>query len=66
MSEDEQTGEKFVVVDRILVTEGKYVFIIETKRASLSSAMKQCLLSMKDMGDSNYGGVVYGFVVFSP
>ena len=65
VSEDKQTGEEFVVVDQISVTEEKYVFIIKTKRVSLSSAMKQCLLSMKDMGDSNYRGVVYGFVAFS-
>lgn len=63
VSEDEQTSgyEEFVVVDRISVTEEKYVFIIEAKRVSLGAAMK-CLLSMKDMGDSNHGGVVYGFV----
>ena len=60
VSEDGQTGgyEEFIVVDRISVTDEKYVFIIEAKRDSLGAAMRQCLLSM----NSNHGGVVYGFV----
>ena len=29
---------------------------------SLGQAMGSCLLAMKDMGDSNQVGVVYGFV----
>ena len=64
VSEDLETGgfEKFVVVDRISVTEEKYIFIIEAKREPLGAAMKQCLLSMKNLGDSNYGGVIFGFV----
>ena len=40
--------------------EAKYIFIVEAKR-SFGAAMKQCLLSMKGMGDSNHGGV-YGFI----
>ena len=35
--------------------------MINRKRASVGVAVKQCVLSMKDMGDSNHGGVVYGF-----
>jgi len=69
IAEDLETGgdEEFVVVDRVSVTEGKaleakYIFIVEAKKSSLGAAMRQCLLSMKDMGDSNHGGVVYGFV----
>ncbi|KAF8430201.1 hypothetical protein EV426DRAFT_708345 [Tirmania nivea] len=64
ISEDLEVGgsEEFVVVDRISVTEEMYVCIIEVKRESLGAAMKQCLLSMKDMGNSNNGGAVFGFV----
>jgi len=70
VTEDSGTGgdEVFVVVDRIPVTDGKpleakYIFIVEAKKTSFGAAMKQCLLSMKDMGDSNHGGgIVYGFV----
>ncbi|RPB25755.1 hypothetical protein L211DRAFT_782464, partial [Terfezia boudieri ATCC MYA-4762] len=40
----------------------KYIFIIEAKRDSLGAAMKPCLLSMKDLGDGNHGGVVFGFI----
>lgn len=64
MAEDEETGgyEEFVVVDRIEITEERYILIIEAKRESLGAAMGQCLLAMKDLGDSNHGGVAYGFV----
>ncbi|KAF8538993.1 hypothetical protein BDD12DRAFT_883625 [Trichophaea hybrida] len=59
-----ETGdtEEFVVVDLISVTEEKFVLVIEARRSSLRQAMKQCLLSMKDMRDVNDGGEVYGFV----
>lgn len=64
VSVDGEVGgnEEFVVMDIISVTERNYVFIIEGKRSSLGEAMKQCLLSLKDAGDNNGGGVVYGFV----
>ncbi|KAF8430792.1 hypothetical protein BGX38DRAFT_1230931, partial [Terfezia claveryi] len=62
ISVDGETGgyEEFVVIDGIQVMEEKYILIIEAKRESLGAAMGQCLLAMKDMGDSNNGGVVYG------
>lgn len=64
VSTDSETGgtEEFVVVDLISVMEEKFVLIIEAKRSSLAQALKQCLLSMKDMRDNNGGGKVYGFL----
>lgn len=64
ISEGSDTGgyEEFVVVDRISVAKERYVLVVEAKRALLSTVMKQCLLAMKDMGDSNREGVVYGFI----
>ena len=64
VSVDSKTGgyEEFVVLDRISVTEAEYILIIEAKTVSLGAAMGQCLLALKDMGDSNHGGLVYGFV----
>ena len=63
-SEDSKTGgyEEFVVADTVSLTERKYILIIEAKRVSIHAEMGQCLLAMKDMGDSNHGGVVYGFI----
>ena len=40
----------------------EFVFVIEAKRTSLGKGKKQCLLAMKDMGELNGKGVVYGFV----
>ena len=54
--------EEFVVIDGVLTMEKKYVLIAEAKRESLGAAVGQCLLSMKDMGDSNHGGVVNGSI----
>ena len=49
-------------MDLISVEEEKYVFIVEAKRSSLGKAIRQCALAMKDMGDYNGEGKVYGFV----
>ncbi|KAF8427484.1 hypothetical protein EV426DRAFT_715056 [Tirmania nivea] len=65
ISVDGETGgkEEFLVKDLIGPTiNGSYIFVVEAKRTAMVEAMKQCLLSMKDMGDSNGGGVVFGFV----
>jgi len=64
LSVDCETGgfEEFVMMDVISVTEENFVFVIEGKRSSLGQAMKQCLLSMKDMRDNNKTGEVYGFI----
>ena len=64
ISTDFETGgrEEFVVLDLISITKRNYVLVIETKRSSLGEAMKQCLLSMKDMRDNNGVGQVYGFI----
>ena len=60
-----ETGgyEESIVVDAISVNEDKYVLVVESKRSNLGVAMKQCLLALKDMKDSNSGGgEVYGFI----
>ncbi|RPA93678.1 hypothetical protein L873DRAFT_1815520, partial [Choiromyces venosus 120613-1] len=64
ISTENETGvrKEFVVMDRVSVTEERFVLIIEGIRSSAGEAMKQCLLSMKDMRDNNGTGVVYGFV----
>jgi hypothetical protein len=64
VSTDGETGatEEFVVSDLISVKEEKFILVVEANRSSLGQAMKQCLLSMKDMSDNNCGGEVYGFV----
>ena len=64
ISVDGETGgkEEFVVIDRVSVSEGRFVMVVGGKRSSIGQAMKQCLLSLKDMGDNNGGGEVYGFV----
>jgi len=51
----------FVVMDVLSVTERNYVLVVEGKKGSIGEAMKQCLLSMKDMWDNNNGGYIYGF-----
>ena len=58
-----ETGgaEEFVMVDLVSITE-KFLLIVEAKSTSLGQAMKQCLLAMKDIGDNNTDGKVYGFV----
>jgi len=60
VSVDCKTGgyEEFVVS----VTDTKYILIIETKTAALIAVMRQCLLVLKDIGDSNREGIVYGFI----
>ncbi|KAI5807940.1 hypothetical protein DFH27DRAFT_607628 [Peziza echinospora] len=65
ISIDSETGgmKEFVIIDRISVAEEKFVMIIEGKRGSIGEAMKQILLSLKDAGDNNGGGEVYGFVM---
>ncbi|KAF8538493.1 hypothetical protein BDD12DRAFT_152826 [Trichophaea hybrida] len=63
LSQDcEMGGYEEFVVDIISVMEEMFVFVIEAKRSSFGEAMKQCLLTMKDMRDNNGGGRVYGFV----
>ncbi|RPA93365.1 hypothetical protein L873DRAFT_1748747 [Choiromyces venosus 120613-1] len=61
---DSETGgyQESIMMDLIAVGSRKFVFLVEAKRSSLGEAKRQCLLAMKDMGDNNGGGVVYGFV----
>ena len=53
---------EFVMMDLVSVTERYYVMVIETKKSMVGEAMGRCLLSMKNMRDSNGAGKVYGFV----
>ncbi|KAF8453101.1 hypothetical protein BGX38DRAFT_1141702 [Terfezia claveryi] len=64
ISTDGETGgeEEIVAIDLIEVDIEKFIFVVGAKRSSLGQAMKQCLLSMKDMHDNNGGGEIYGFV----
>ncbi|KAF8472744.1 hypothetical protein BDZ91DRAFT_715716 [Kalaharituber pfeilii] len=64
VSVDSEAGrkEEFVVIDVVSVTERNFVLVIEGKKSSLREAMKQCLLSMKDIRDNNGYGGVYGFI----
>ena len=50
------------MLDKISVTEKKFVLIVEAKKGSTGEAIKQCLLAMKDARDNNDEGVLYGFV----
>ena len=63
VSVDGKTGGKaeFVVMDVVSLTEVNYVLVVEGKMEVLGQAMKQCLLSMRDMWDQNGTGEVYGF-----
>jgi len=54
--------QEFVGMDFIGIDGQKFVFVVEAKRSSLGQAKWQCLLSLKDIGDKNGGGIVYGFV----
>ncbi|CUS10779.1 unnamed protein product [Tuber aestivum] len=61
---DSETGgyEEFVGMDFIGIGNRRLVFVVEAMRSSIGQAKKQCLLALKDMGESNGGGPVYGFV----
>ncbi|KAF8444161.1 hypothetical protein BDZ91DRAFT_815912 [Kalaharituber pfeilii] len=65
VSMDGETGgkEEFVVIDVVSLTERNYVLVIEGKKSARGEAMKQCLLSMKDIRDNNGYGEVYGFIM---
>ena len=40
----------------------KFIFIVEAKSRSLGQAVKQCVLAMQDMEDSNSEEKLYGFI----
>ena len=63
-STDSVTGDKeeFVLLDLISIEERNFVLIVEVKTSSLTAAMKQCLLLMKDLRDNNENSIVYSFV----
>lgn len=62
VSTDSETVEEveFIIVDRI--SEEKYIFIIKGKRSSVGNMMRQFLMAMKELRDTNCKGKVYGFV----
>ncbi|KAG0131727.1 hypothetical protein HOY82DRAFT_559295 [Tuber indicum] len=59
-----ETGgyEEFVGMDFIGIGSRRFVFVVEAKMSSIGQAKRQCLLALKDMGESNGGGILYGFV----
>jgi len=64
IAKDTKTGglQEFVGVDFVGVGQRKFVFVVEAKKSSAGKAKRQCLLALKDIGDNNDGGIVYGFV----
>ncbi|KAF8416250.1 hypothetical protein EV426DRAFT_721862 [Tirmania nivea] len=56
--------QEFVVMDRIKITEQKFVCIMEGKRVSTGEGVKQCLLALKDGWENNNlkDSFLYGFV----
>ena len=40
----------------------KFVFVVEAAMLSIGQAKRGCMLALKEMGDNNPGGVVYGLV----
>ena len=53
---------EFVLVDLAPFPKEKFVLMVEVMGSSLGGTMSQCLLSLKDMQNSNGGGEVYGFI----
>jgi len=59
VSKDGETGG----TKEITYEDEEFILVVEAKRSSLGQALKQCLLALKDMGDSNdNGSKVYDFV----
>lgn len=56
--------EEFIVMDRIKITEQKFVCIMEGRRGSTGEGVKQCLLALKDGWENNNlkDSFLYGFV----
>lgn len=65
LSEESEMGdrEEYLAIALILVDGEKLVLVIGAKECFVEEAMKQCLLTMKDMRDRNGAGEVYGFVM---
>ncbi|PUU73691.1 hypothetical protein B9Z19DRAFT_1111067 [Tuber borchii] len=40
----------------------KFAFVVEAQKAFIGQARRLCMLALKEMGDNNPGGVLYGFV----
>ncbi|KAG0128420.1 hypothetical protein HOY82DRAFT_541260 [Tuber indicum] len=53
---------KIVKMDFIRVGNKMFGFVVEAKKSTVGQAKKQCLLALKDIGDNNDAGIMYGFV----
>lgn len=53
--------EDFVTMDYNSISDKRSVLVVEAKRSDISQTVNQCLLSIKDMWDTNRAGEVYGF-----
>jgi len=64
IAEDKKMGgfQEFVGIDIVGPGQRKFVFIIEATNSLVGQAKRKCLLALKDIGDNNCGGIVYGFV----
>ena len=54
--------QEFVCEDLIGIGDRKFIFLVKTTKSSIGEAKRECMLALKDMGDRNGGGFVYGFV----
>jgi len=66
LSEESEMGdrEEYLSIALILVDGEEFILVIGAKECFFfGEAMKQCLLTMKDMRDRNGVGEVYGFVM---
>ena len=54
-------NQQFVMIDLAGLDHQNLVFVVEAKNESLGEAKKLCLVTMKDIGELNGGGLVYGF-----
>ncbi|PUU79528.1 hypothetical protein B9Z19DRAFT_1125034 [Tuber borchii] len=64
LSEESEMGdrEEYLTMALILVDGQELILVIGAKECFVEEAIKQCLLTMKDMRDRNGVGEVYGFV----
>ena len=57
-----QREKDTISTDFIGVGDRKYVFVVEAAKSSIGQAKRACMLALKEMGDNNPGGVIYGLV----
>jgi len=54
--------QDFVGVDFVAPGQRKFIFVVEATNSLVGQAKRKCLLALKDIGDNNDEGIVYGFV----